>query len=93
MSSLRESLESKSAPVLQTLAALPRAVPFLLVLALMIAGIVIPGWGWVLLAVVTLFLVWLLLLGWPRLTGPERLMRVAVVAIALAITLTQAFPR
>ena len=93
MSSLRESLESKSAPVLQTLAALPRAVPFLLVLGLMIAGIVIPGWGWVLLAVVTLFLVWLLLLGWPRLTTPERLMRVAVVAIALAITVTQAFPR
>ncbi|MEO6019540.1 MAG: DUF6703 family protein [Knoellia sp.] len=93
VSPLRESLETKSAPVLQTLAALPRAVPFLLVLALMIAGIVISGWGWILIAIVTLFLLWLLLLGWPRLSAPERLMRFAVVAIAAAITLTQAFPR
>ncbi|KGN39038.1 DUF6703 family protein [Knoellia subterranea] len=93
MSSLRETFERASAPTLQTLAGLPRAVPFLLVLGLMLAGVIIPGWGWILVAIVTLFLLWLLLLGWPRLSGPERLMRVAVVAIALAITITQAFPR
>ncbi|MFC7489103.1 MULTISPECIES: DUF6703 family protein [unclassified Knoellia] len=92
MSPLRESFERTSAPLLQTLAGLPRAVPFLLVLALMVAGVVIPGWGWILVAVVTLFLLWLLLLGWPRLSVPERLMRVAVVAIAFAVTVTQAFP-
>ena len=63
------------------------------VLALMVAGALIPGWGWVLLALVTLFLAWLLVLGWPRLSSQERLMRVAVVALALAITITQAFPR
>ena len=51
------------------------------------------GWGWVLLALVTLFLTWLLVLGWPRLTSQERLMRVAVVALAVAITVTQAIPR
>lgn len=93
MSPLRESLETASAPALRTIAALPRVVPFLAVLALMVAGTLIPGWGWVLLAVVTLFLAWLLVLGWPRLTAPERLMRIAVVAIALAITVTQASPR
>ena len=60
---------------------------------LMVAGALIPGWGWVLLALVTLFLAWLLVLGWPRLSSQERLMRVAVVALALAITITQAFPR
>ena len=92
MSPLRESFERTSAPILQTLAALPRVVPFLLVLGLMVAGVVIEGWGWILVAIVTLFLVWLLLLGWPRLTTPERLMRVAVVAIAAAVTLTQALP-
>jgi len=91
--SLRESLERSSAPLLQRLAALPRVVPFLVVLALMVAGILVPGWGWVLVAVVTVFLAWLLLLGWPRLTTPERLMRLAVVAVALAITVTQAVPR
>lgn len=93
VSPLRESLENASAPVLRSIASLPRAVPFLAVLALMVAGALIPGWGWVLLAVVTLFLTWLLVLGWPRLTTPERLMRIAVVAIALAITITQALPR
>lgn len=92
MSPLRESFERTSAPILQTLAGLPRVVPFLLVLGLMVAGIIIEGWGWILIAAVTLFLVWLLALGWPRLTAPERLMRVAVVAIAFAVTLTQAFP-
>lgn len=92
MSPLRDSLERTSAPALQTLAGLPRAIPFLLVLGLMVAGIAIPGWGWILVAVVTLFLLWLLLLGWPRLTAPERLMRLAVVAIAFAVTVTQAFP-
>ncbi|MFW5469956.1 DUF6703 family protein [Knoellia sp. CPCC 206435] len=93
MPPLRESLESASAPVLRTIASLPRAVPFLAVLVLMVAGVLIPGWGWVLLALVTLFLVWLLVLGWPRLTSQERLMRLAVVALALAITITQAVPR
>ena len=93
MSPLRESLESASAPALRTIAALPRAVPFLVVLVLMVAGALIPGWGWGLLALVTLFLAWLLVLGWPRLSSQERLMRVAVVALALAITITQAFPR
>lgn len=93
MSPLRESLETASAPALRTIASLPRPVPFLVVLALMVAGALIPGWGWVLLAVVTLFLLWLLVLGWPRLTPPERLMRIAVVAIVLAITVTQAVPR
>ena len=93
MPSLRESLENASAPALRTIASLPRAVPFLVILGLMVAGALIPGWGWVLLAVVTLFLAWLLVLGWPRLTAPERLMRIAVVAIAVAITVTQPVPR
>ncbi|WP_353953448.1 DUF6703 family protein [Knoellia sp. S7-12] len=92
VSPLRESFERASAPILQTLAGLPRVVPFLLVLALMVAGVIIEGWGWILVAVVTLFLIWLLLLGWPRLSAQERLMRVAVVAIAAAVTITQAIP-
>jgi hypothetical protein len=68
-------------------------VPFVVVLALMVAGALVPGWGWVLLALVTVFLAWLLVIGWPRLTSQERLMRLAVVALALAITVTQALPR
>lgn len=93
VSSFRESLERASLPLLNRLSRLPRAVPFLLVLALLVGGILIPGWGWVLTALVALFLLWMLVLGWPRLSGVERLMRVAVVFMALAIAVSQAIPR
>ncbi len=75
------------------LSALPRVVPFLTVLVLLVAGIFIPGWGWVLLGLVTAFLAWMLFISWPRLLAPERLMRLAVLALALAMTITQAVPR
>lgn len=93
MSSLRESFERASLPAIRWLSGLPRLVPFLAVLALVVAGILVPGWGWVLIAVVSLLLLWILLLAWPRLTMPERLMRSAVVVMLGAIAITQAFPR
>lgn len=92
-SSFRASVERASLPLLTRLSRLPRAVPFLVVLALLVGGILIPGWGWVLTALVALFLAWMLFLGWPRLTGVERLMRVAVILLAVAIAVTQAVPR
>lgn len=93
MAAFRESVERASTPVLTTLSRLPRAVAFLAVLAVMVLGIVMPGWGWIFLAVVGLFLAWLLLLFWPRLTGAERLMRLAVIALVVAVALVRAFPR
>lgn len=93
MSSLRESFESASLPALTFLSRLPRVVPFLVVLGLVVAGVLVPGWGWVLVGLVVLLLLWILLLAWPRLSAPERLMRSAVVALLLAITVTQALPR
>jgi hypothetical protein len=92
-SSFRASVEQASLPLVTRLGRLPRAVPFIAVLALLVGGILIPGWGWVLTALVVLFLAWVLFLGWPRLTPVERLMRVAVIAMAVAITVSQAFPR
>ncbi len=92
-SPLRQSVERASLPLVARLSRLPRLVPFLVLLALMVAGILVPGWGWVLLAVVTVFLGWILYLGWPQLSGSERLMRVAVIVMAAAITITQAVPR
>jgi hypothetical protein len=92
-SSLRTSLERVSLPLLTRLSALPRLVPFLAVLALLVAGLLVPGWGFVLTGVVALFLAWMLFLGWPRLAPVERLMRVAVLLMVAAIALTQAFPR
>ena len=93
MSSLRESFERASLPALTYISSLPRFVPFLLILGLVVAGLFIPGWGWLLIALVTLFLAWIGALAWPRRRMPERLMRVAVVVMMAAITITQAAPR
>lgn len=92
VSSLRESIEQASLGAVTALARLPRLVPFLGVLVLMVAGIAVPGWGWVFLAVVTVFLAWLLYLGWPRISTSERLMRVAATVLVGGITLVRAFP-
>ncbi len=92
-SSFRTALENASEPALKRLATLPRAVPVLAVLGLLIAGGLVPGWGWVLTAVVLVFLGWMLLLSWPHLTSPERIMRLAVIALVLAVTVVQAVPR
>lgn len=93
MSTLRQSIESASLPVLRRLNDLPRAVPFLVVLGLMVAGVLVPGWGWLLLLPVVAFLAWTLYLGWPALETTARLGRLAVVLMAVAITITQAVPR
>ena len=93
MPTLRQNIESASLPLVQRLNRLPRAVPFLLVLALMVGGVFLPSPGWLLLVPVVLFLAWTLYLGWPALDGGARAGRVAVLLIAVALTLTQAFPR
>lgn len=93
VSSLRESVEAASLPAVRAISNLPRVVPFLVVLGLMIAGIAVPGWGWVFFAIVLLFLAWMLYLGWPRLTRSEKFMRTAILALVLAVTVTRAFPQ
>jgi hypothetical protein len=93
VSSMRASIEKASLPLLKRLSTLPRLVPFILVLALLVAGMLIDGWGFVLTLVVALFLGWMLFLGWPRLATPERLMRLAIIVLAIGIAATQAFPR
>ena len=93
MSSLRESFERASLPALTYISSLPRFVPFLAILGLVIAGLLIPGWGWVLIVLVVLLLAWIGALAWPRLSMTERMMRVAVVVMMAAIAITQAVPR
>jgi hypothetical protein len=93
VSTLRESFERASLPALTFLNGLPRFVPFLGILVLSLAGILLPSPAWLLLAVVIVVLAWILALAWPRLTGAERLMRLAVVAIMVAVLVTQLAPR
>lgn len=91
---LRAAIERASVGALTRLTRLPRALPFLVVLGLLVGGIFIGGAvGAVLLAVVVLVVAWLLYLGWPRLTTSERLGRTAVLLLAVALCLTQVFPR
>jgi hypothetical protein len=91
---LRTTIERASAPTLVRLSRLPRMVPFIVMLALIVAGLVIHGpVGFVLIMLGVLFLVWLLYLGWPALARVERLMRLAVVVLGSALAITQLFPR
>ncbi|MGL4743889.1 MAG: DUF6703 family protein [Dermatophilaceae bacterium] len=93
VTSLRDSFERASEPALTRLNRLPRAVPFLVVLALVVAGVLVPGWGWVFLTAVSVVLLWFLVLAWPRLVVAERMMRLAVLVMMAAVTVTQVFPR
>ena len=68
-------------------------MPFLVVLALMIGGIVIRAGAGSSSASSLVFLAWMLYLGWPRLTSSEKLMRSAILLLTAGVTLTRAFPR
>ena len=93
MPSLRESIESASYPLVKRLSEWPKWAPFLLILGLMVAGVLIPSVGWVLIALVAVFLAWLLYLGWPRLSAVARFMRIAVIALVVVAAVTRANPR
>ena len=93
-SALRAAVARASHPVLSRISRLPRAVPFLVLLALLLVGLYVGGVvGGVCTGIVALFVAWLLYLSWPRLTTPERLGRLAVLALAVALCVVQFFPR
>ena len=91
---LRPSIERASLPLITRLTSLPKALPFLLILALLVAGVLIGGpFGFVLMGLAAVFVGWILYLSWPRLTGSERIMRLAVLLLAGAMAVVQLFPR
>lgn len=91
---LRGAIERASRPLLVRLTALPAAVPFLVLLGLLVLGLFVGGPVAVAAtALVAVVVAWLLYLSWPRLTKVERLGRTAVLLLAVALTLVQAFPR
>jgi hypothetical protein len=70
---------------------LPVWVVPLLLAALLIAGLAVPGWaGTAALVLVAAFLGWLAAVSWPRLTPSGRLLRVAAIAGVLVIAGIQA---
>lgn len=91
---MRLFIEQRSRPALEALARLPVWLPFLALLLLILGGGLLGGpVGWVMVGVALVFVLWLLYLSWPRMTGVERLMRVAVLLLFLAVTLVQLVPR
>ena len=58
-------------PALTFLNGLPRFVPFLGIIVLTLAGILLPAPAWLLLVVVIAVLAWILALAWPRLSVPS----------------------
>jgi hypothetical protein len=89
----RLALERASLPLLTRVARLPRAVPFLVLLCLLVAGVFVSGpVGAVLIGLVVLVVAWLLVLGWPALSGVERLGRFAVLLLAVALCVVQLRP-
>ena len=76
------------------LSRLPRLAPFLILLALLIAGVLISGRiGFVLIGLAAIFVAWVLYLSWPRLSGAERIMRLAVLLLAVAMAVVKLSPR
>jgi hypothetical protein len=74
--------------------ALPRAVAFIVLGLVLVVGVAAPApWSGIAFLLVSIFVGWLLYLTWPRLTLPERLMRVAVLVLALGVAIVNLFPR
>lgn len=89
-SALRTAIDRASAPALVRLSKLPKLVPFVVMLAILVAGIFVGGIvGFLLILLAVLFLGWLLYLGWPGLALPERLMRLAVIVLAAGLAITR----
>ena len=91
---LRHRIDQASLPLMTKLSRLPRFVPFLLMLALLVGGVLIGGMiGFVLMGLASLFVGWVLYLAWPRLNGSEKIMRLAVLLLAVVLAVVQLFPR
>ena len=92
MTTPRRRVELWAGPLVVLLARLPKIVPFLVVMGLLVTGLLLEGLaGAVLLGVVGLLAAQLLLLSWPALEPPARVLRTAVVALVLVRAVTFAF--
>jgi hypothetical protein len=87
---LRRRIDHASLPLMTKLSNLPRLVPFLVLLGLLVGGLLIGGLvGFVLMSLAAAFVAWVLYLSWPRLNGSERVMRLAVLLLAVAMAATR----
>jgi hypothetical protein len=86
----RQAVERRSAAPLVFLHQLPRWVPPAALAVLLVVGLAVHGViGAIALIGVTLVLVWLALLSWPRLSRNGRAFRVVVIALVIAVVVLQ----
>jgi len=72
------------------LSGLPKLLPFAILLTLLVGGVLIGGpLGLVLMSLAVIFVAWVLYLSWPVLSTSERLMRSAVLLLAVAMTIVR----
>jgi hypothetical protein len=91
---LRHRIDQASLPLMTRLSRLPKLLPFAILLTLLVAGVLIGGpLGFVLMLLATAFIAWVLYLSWPALTSSERLMRSAVLLLAVVMAVSVLFPR
>jgi len=89
---LRDQIERRSVVMLTYLNGLPRAVPFTLMLGLMIAGLLTTGpLAFIALMLVATFLAWLLVVGWPLMSPSARLLRLASTLLVAGVAVNQLF--
>jgi len=89
--SFRKALEKRSAPLLVVLSRQPRLLVPLLSLLLLIGGLALPSAvALACLGALALFLAWLTFLSWPVLVGQARAVRVATVALVVAVGVSRA---
>jgi hypothetical protein len=90
-SAARAAIERRSARPLLYLYQLPRWVPAVALVILLVAGLAVKGpGGSVALCALAVVLGWLAAVSWPRLTAGGRAARLLVVAICLAYAAYQA---
>jgi hypothetical protein len=89
--SIRRTVERRTAPLLLYVHALPRWVPFTVVLGLLLAGALLDGLAAAgCLLVVVGFFGWLLYLSWPLLTPGPRLIRGLAIGLLLIAAVVRA---
>jgi hypothetical protein len=91
--SLRSRIEHASVPWVERMHRIPRPAALGVLLVVLAVGVLAPTpWSGIAFLVVGLFIGWLLFLTWQQLRLPERLMRIAVLALVLAVTIVKLVP-
>ena len=78
---------------MERLNSLPRAVSLVALLVALAVGLLAPRpFGGIAFLLVTAFVGWLLFITWPRLSTPERMMRLAVLVLTFAVAVVRTVP-